>query len=47
MRRMLAFALAVAWAFGLAVGVGDALANCGAEHADTAKPTSQQPQPQT
>jgi hypothetical protein len=43
MRRLTAWLLA----FGLVVGVaGSALANCGVEHADTAKPTSQ-PQPQT
>jgi hypothetical protein len=43
MRQLAALLLA----FGLIVGVaGSALANCGADHADTAKPTSQ-PQPQT
>jgi hypothetical protein len=43
MRRLAALLLA----FGLVMSVaGSALANCGADHADTAKPTSQ-PQPQT
>jgi hypothetical protein len=43
MRKLSALLLA----FGLMLGVaGSALANCGAEHTDTAKPTSQ-PQPQT
>ena len=43
MRRLAALLLAL----GLVLGVaGSALANCGVEHADTAKPTSQ-PQPQT
>ena len=43
MRRLAALLLA----FGLVLGVaGSALAQCGADHADTAKPTSQS-QPQT
>ena len=43
MRRLAALLLA----FDLVLGVaGSALAQCGADHADTAKPTSQ-PQPQT
>ena len=43
MRRLVTLILAL----GLVLGVaGSALAECGASHADTAKPAPQQPQPQ-
>jgi len=44
MQKLLAFVVA----FGLLVGVGGtALANCGADHADTASPTSGRPPAQS
>jgi len=44
MRKLVTLVLAL----GLILGVAEsALANCGASHADTEKPTSQEPRPQT
>ena len=44
MRKLFTLVLAL----GLLVGVaGSALANCGADHANTDKPSSEQPRPQT
>jgi len=44
MRKLITLLLA----FGLIVGVGSsALANCGADHPNTATPSSERPQPQT
>ncbi len=44
MRLLMSLLIALAMFLGIA---GTALAECGADHTDTAKPTTTKPQPQT